>query len=172
MNVLFYMACGIGLLFVKTSLLMPFPFLSRIVDPALVLTVYLGLFRPEITYAAVAVFLGYLLDIFSGSRFGFHIILSSALYYGTSLMRGRFFLESTLFQSVYIAAMVLLHAAVGAAVFTLMGSESNASLLFDEIIWRMLANAALGAVLFRWMRRTEGRWAPLSERKPAGISLD
>lgn len=172
MNVLFYMATAFVLLLVKTSLLMPWPVVARLFNPFLIMTVYLGLFRPGITYAAVAVFLGYLADIFSGSRFGFHVIVSSAIYYITSILRGRFFLESRFFQGVYLAAMSLLHAFVGSAVFSLMGSDAPSSYLYDEIIGRMALNGVLGVFLFAWMRKTEQRWAPLSERKSAGISLD
>lgn len=172
MNILFYMAVGFGLLLTKTTLLMPWPWIARMFDPFLILTVYLGLFRPGITFAAVAVFLGYLADIFSGSRFGFHVILASAIYYLTNLLRGRFFLESRFFQGVYLAAMVLAHAFLGSAVFSLMGAETPASYLLDEIIGRMALNAAVGVFLFAWMRKTEKRWAPLSERKPTGLQLD
>jgi hypothetical protein len=61
---------------------------------------------------------------------------------------------------------------LGSAVFSLMGSETNANFLFDEIIGRMALNGAVGVFLFRWMRSTEGNWAPLSERKRSGIALD
>lgn len=172
MNVLFYMAVGFGLLLVKTTLLMPSPLVARMFDPFLVITVYLGLFRPGITYAAVAIFLGYLADIFSGSRFGFHVIIASSIYYLTSLLRARFFLDSRFFQGVYLAAMVLMHAVVGSAVFSLMGAETPSSYLFDEIIGRMALNAAFGMALFAWMRKTEERWAPFSARRPSGIHLD
>lgn len=172
MIILFYMATGMILLLVKTSLLMPWPLVARMLDPLLILTVYLGLFRPGITYAAVAVFFGYLLDIFSGSRFGFHVIITSGIYYFTSVLRGRFFLDSSFFQGVYLAAMSLLHALVGTGVFSLMGSETNASYLFDEVIGRMALNGFIGVFLFRWMQKTEKRWAPLSERKMSGLTLD
>lgn len=172
MNILFYMGTAFVLLLVKTSLLMPWPGLARMFNPFLIMTVYLGLFRPGITYAAVAVFLGYLADIFSGSRFGFHVIISSAVYYLTGILRGRFFLDSRFFQGVYLAAMSLLHALLGSAVFSLMGSEAPSSYLYDEIIGRMAINGVVGVFLFAWMRKMERRWAPLSERKPAGISLD
>lgn len=172
MNVLFYMGVGFSLLLVKTTLLMPWPPVARMFDPFLVITVYLGLFRPGITYAAVAIFLGYLADIFSGSRFGFHVIIASSIYYLTSLLRARFFLDSRFFQGVYLAAMVLVHAIVGSLVFSLMGAEAPTSYLFDEIIGRMALNAGTGLLLFAWMRKTEERWAPLSARRPSGIHLD
>ena len=166
------MGMGFVLLILKTSLLMPWPLVARMFDPVLILTVYLGLFRPGITYAAVAVFFGYLLDIFSGSRFGFHVIIASSIYYATSILRGRFFLDSLFFQGVYLAAMVLFHSLLGSAVFSLMGSETNANFLFDEVIGRMALNGTVGVFLFRWMRVTERGWAPMSERKHSGISLD
>ena len=171
--ILFYAMLGFGLLLVKTSLLLPFPAVSRMFDPLLVLTVYLGLFRPGLIFAALAMFLGYLLDLYSSSVFGFHIIVLIAVYYVTSLLRGRFFLESAFFQGVYLAAMVLLHDVLSMGVFSLLGHGGTTSFMFDGLIARMIFNGVTGVYLFRWIRTRDARYAPLSERNaPGGISLN
>jgi rod shape-determining protein MreD len=170
-NVLIYAVLGFVLLLVKTSLLLPWPMLSRAFDPLLILTIYLGLFRPGLVFAAIAVFYGYLLDIFSGSSFGFHIIITTVLYYTTSLLRDRFFLQSSFFHGVYVAGMVLLHDVMGTGIFALLSTEHQGGFLFNLLPVRMLVNGLLAVYLFRWVHRIDERLGPYSQRKPSSISL-
>lgn len=172
MNALFYVALAFALMIVKTSLLMPFPVLPQLFQPVLLVAVYLGLFRPGTSYGLLSVFLGYMLDLFSGSQTGFHMITIPVIYYFTSVLRGRFFLESRFFRAVYVAGMVLLHDLVATGVFALLTGSSQTALLFDGVVFRMLLNGLLCVPLFRAMREVETRWAPLSARKSSGIAVD
>lgn len=172
MSVLFYLASGFVLLLVKTSLLLPVPAVARTFHPLLILTVYLGLFRSGIQFAALSMVFGYLLDIFSGSKFGFHLIITTAIYYLTHLLRGRFFLESAFFQGVYLAAMVFAHDLLGSAVLSLIGGTTGASFLFDGLIARMALNGLVGVWIFKFVRRIDAAWLPLSERKSPALHLD
>lgn len=173
MNYLFYAAIAFILVIVKTSLLMPFPVLPDLFQPVLLIAVYLGLFRPGTSYGLLSVFLGYMLDLFSGGHAGFHMITIPVIYYFTSMLRGRFFLESRFFRGVYTAGMVLLHDIVATGVFALVtDSQLTTSLLFEGVVFRMLFNGLLCVPLFKLMSDIEIHWAPLSARKSTGISVD
>ncbi len=168
---LIYAGLGFALLLGKTSLLAPWPALAHVVDPVLLLVVYLGLFRPGPSFALVALFLGYLVDIFSGSHFGFHIIVAAALYYLSGLVRGRVFLESVFFHAVFCAAMIAVSDLLAAGIFRLIIGEKDAAILLSDVVWRVLANSLLAVPLFHYLSRVDERWAPL-HRGGTGIALD
>ncbi len=173
MNTVFYIAVAFALLSARGALqtVMPIPFAWF--QPTLVVAIYLGLFKPGTASVFTVGFLGYLLDTFSGSQFGFHVITVSAVYFGTSLLRGRFFLESQYFRFVYVSCAVLAHDVVATLVFSLVTkADQMPALLFDDVVFRMLANGVLGVPLYAWLAQTEERWAPLTKRRKSEIAVD
>ena len=172
MKFVFYMALGFVLIVIRTTVLLHFSALARAWDPVLILTVYLGLFHPRTGYMAAVVGLGYMVDTFSGAPFGFHIILGMAVYLFTSLLRDRFFVESTFFRATYTGAMTVAHGLLGGAVYSMITSHPGGGFAFGETVIRAVANGLIAAVLFSLLQRLESEWAPLSERRRAGITID
>lgn len=73
-------------------------------DLLLILTLYLGLSSSFLSGGVWALFLGYLMDLFSGNHFGLYTFTRPLLFYGTQLFKGHFYLEG--FHSRFLLVLL------------------------------------------------------------------
>jgi rod shape-determining protein MreD len=104
-RIIFPLLFGIISLTFQTTLLTLFPIQRMRPDLVLVLTLYLGLFYPPISGGILALFLGFLVDLFSGNGFALYTLSRPFLFYVAQFFKGRFFLEG--FRSQFLFAFLL-----------------------------------------------------------------
>jgi len=93
---------GVLLLTLQTTLLAFFPIQRIRPDLVFILILYLGLFYPPISGGILAVFLGFLMDLFSGNSFGLYTLSRPLIFYMAQLFKGRFYLESFTSQFFFV----------------------------------------------------------------------
>jgi len=99
----------LGILFLtfQTTLLSYLPIQRIRPDIVLVIILYWGFTLPPISGGIHALFLGYLMDLFSGNSFGLYTFTRPLLFYLAQLFRGRLYLESFLSQSLFVFIFAL-----------------------------------------------------------------
>ena len=99
----------LGILFLTLqSTWLTFPLIHRIrPDLVLILTLYLGLSYPPISGGILALFLGYLTDLFSGNSLGLYTFSRPVLFYIAQLFKGRIYLENYASQSLLIFILTM-----------------------------------------------------------------
>jgi rod shape-determining protein MreD len=99
----------LGILFLtfQTTLLSYLPIQRIRPDILLVLILYWGFTLPPVTGGIHALFLGYLMDLFSGNSFGLYTFTRPLLFYLAQLFKGRFYLESLISQSLFVFVFAL-----------------------------------------------------------------
>lgn len=102
-----YLAAGLIALFLQTT---AFSHLSVKPDLVLVLVVSLGLSRVTYSGAILAFFLGFLMDVFAGSTFGFFALTKTLIFFLVYATRGRLYFESHLAKAGLVALAVLIEA--------------------------------------------------------------
>jgi rod shape-determining protein MreD len=73
-------------------------------DLVLILILCMGLFYPPISGGILALFMGFLMDLFSGNGFGLYTLSRPFVFYVAQFFKGRFFLES--FRSQFLFAFI------------------------------------------------------------------
>lgn len=92
---------GIFFLIFQTTFL-PFLPVQRIrPDVLLIFTLYLAFLFSPIFGGILAFFLGYLLDLFSGSSLGLYTFSRPLIFFAAQLLRERFYLEGFAFQFLF-----------------------------------------------------------------------
>jgi rod shape-determining protein MreD len=118
-----------GLIFfslvVQTTVLAQLPHQLAKPDLLLILTVYLGLFSSPLGGATLALFSGYLMDVFSGSIFGIHAFSKTAIFFSTILIRDRFYIKSPLFQGAIIFSLSLIEGFIIISILGLVSPIGN-----------------------------------------------
>ena len=99
----------LGILFLtfQTTLLCYLPIRRIRPDIVLVIILYWGFTLPPVSGGIHALFLGYLMDLFSGNSFGLYTFTRPLLFYLAQLFRGRLYLESFLSQSLFVFIFAL-----------------------------------------------------------------
>jgi rod shape-determining protein MreD len=99
----------LGILFLtfQTTLLSYLPIRRIRPDIVLILILHWGLTLPPVSGGIHALFLGYLMDLFSGNSFGLYTFTRPLLFYLTQLFRGRLYLESLPSQSLFVFLFAL-----------------------------------------------------------------
>jgi rod shape-determining protein MreD len=98
---------GIVFLTFQTTLLSYLPIQRTRPDIILVLILYWGFTLPPVSGGIHALFLGYLMDLFSGNSFGLYTFTRPLLFYLAQLFKGRFYLESLPSQSLFVFVFAL-----------------------------------------------------------------
>jgi rod shape-determining protein MreD len=98
---------GIVFLTFQTTLLSYLPIQRIRPDIILVLILYWGFTLPPVSGGIHTLFLGYLMDLFSGNSFGLYTFTRPLLFYLAQLLKGRFYLESLPSQSLFVFVFAL-----------------------------------------------------------------
>jgi rod shape-determining protein MreD len=101
-RVLLFILLGVIVLTLQTTLLGFFPIQRIRPDFMLIFTLFLGFLFPPGPGAILAFFLGYLMDLFSGSTFGFYAFSRPLLFYGAYLFKSKFYLEGFSSQFIFV----------------------------------------------------------------------
>jgi len=111
----------LGILFLtfQTTLLSYLPIQRIRPDIVLVLILYWGLSFPPVSGGIHALFLGYLMDLFSGNSFGLFTFTRPLLFYLAQLFKGRLYLESFPSQSLFVFVFALFE---GLLILTLLSA--------------------------------------------------
>ncbi len=116
---------GILFLTLQTTLLSYLPIQRIRPDIILVLILYWGFTLPPVSGGIHALFLGYLMDLFSGNSFGLYTFTRPLLFYLAQLFKGRFYLESLPSQSLFVFVFALFE---GLLILTLLAALNPAPL--------------------------------------------
>ena len=116
---------GIFFLTFQTTLLSYLPIQRIRPDIILVLVLYWGLTLPPVSGGIHALFLGYLMDLFSGNSFGLYTFTRPLLFYLAHLFRGGLYLESFPSQSLLVFVFALFE---GVLILTLLAALNPAPL--------------------------------------------
>ena len=103
-RIVFPLLIGVIFLTLQTTLLTFLPIQRIRPDLVLILILYLGLSYPPISGGILALFMGFLMDLFSGNGFGLYTLSRPLIFYVAQLFRGRFYLES--FPSQFLFASI------------------------------------------------------------------
>jgi rod shape-determining protein MreD len=95
---------GILFLILQTTLLSILPIQRIRPDILLIFTLYLTFLFPPILGGILAMFLGYLMDLFSGNALGFYTFSRPILFFAAYFFKERFYLEG--FSSQFLFAFV------------------------------------------------------------------
>jgi rod shape-determining protein MreD len=101
-RIVFPLFLGVIFLTLQTTLLTFLPIQRIRPDIVFILTLYLGLFYPPISGGILAVFLGFLMDLFSGNSFGLYTLSRPLIFYVAQFFKGRFYLESYVSQFLFV----------------------------------------------------------------------
>jgi rod shape-determining protein MreD len=117
----------LGILFLtfQTTLLSYLPIQRIRPDIVLVLILYWGFTLPPVSGGIHCLFLGYLMDLFSGNSFGLYTFTRPLLFYLAQLFRGGLYLESFPSQSLLVFVFALFE---GLLILTLLAALNPAPL--------------------------------------------
>jgi rod shape-determining protein MreD len=116
---------GILFLTLQTTLLSYLPIQRIRPDIVLVLILYWGLTFPPVSGGIHSLFLGYLMDLFSGNSLGLFTFTRPLLFYLAQLFKGRLYLESLPSQSLFVFVFALFE---GLLIFILLSALNPAPL--------------------------------------------
>jgi rod shape-determining protein MreD len=143
----------LGILFLtfQTTLLSYLPIQRVRPDIILVLILYWGFTLPPVSGGIHALFLGYLMDLFSGNSFGLYTFTRPLLFYLAQLFKGRLYLESFPSQSLFVFVFALFE---GFLILALLAALNPAPLgnlyplFFTFFLPQSLLTAMITPVLF------------------------
>jgi rod shape-determining protein MreD len=117
----------LGILFLtfQTTLLSYLPIQRIRPDIVLVLILYWGLTSPPVSGGIHCLFLGYLMDLFSGNSFGLYTFTRPLVFYLAQLFKGRLYIESFPSQSLFVFVFALFE---GLLILTLLAALNPAPL--------------------------------------------
>ena len=101
-RLVFTLFLGIVFLTLQVTLLTSFPIRRIRPDLILILLLYLGIFYPPISGGLFALFMGFLMDLFSGNGFGLYALTSPLVFYGARFFKGRLYVESLTSQFLFV----------------------------------------------------------------------
>jgi len=150
-RIIFPLFLGVIFITLQTTLLTFLPIRRIKPDVVLILTLYLSLFYPPISGGILAVFLGFLMDLFSGNSFGLYTLSRPLLFYVAQFFKERFYLESYISQFLFVFIFSL---GEGLLLFTLLsvlnpGPIGNLSpLLFTLLLPQSFFTGLITPILF------------------------
>jgi rod shape-determining protein MreD len=101
-RVLLSLVIGIFFFTLQATLLSSLPIQRIRPDIVLILILYWGLSASAVSGGILSVFLGFLMDLFSGNSFGLYTFSRPLLFCITQLFKGRLYLESLLSQFLFV----------------------------------------------------------------------
>jgi rod shape-determining protein MreD len=110
---------AIFFLILQTTLLSSFPIQRIRPDLLLIFTLYLAFLFPPIFGGILALFMGYLMDLFSGNTFGFYTVSRPLVFLAAQFFKERFYLEGFIFQFLFAFIFGILE---GILIFMLMNA--------------------------------------------------
>jgi rod shape-determining protein MreD len=110
---------GILCLTLQATLLPSLPIQRIRPDIVLILILYWGLMYPPVQGGFLSLFLGYLMDAFSGNSFGLYTFSRPLLFYFAQLFKGRLYLEGFLSQFLFVFFFALFE---GLLILTLLSA--------------------------------------------------
>jgi len=155
-RVVFTLLLGIVFLTLQVTFLKSFPIRRIRPDLILILVLYLGLFYPPISGGLLALFMGFLMDLFSGNSFGLYALTSPFIFYGARFFKGRFYLESFTSQFLFVFAFGLVE---GLLILILLSAlnpgpiEKLYPLLFTFLLPQSLFTGLITPILFFLIRK-------------------
>jgi len=150
-RIVFPLFLGVIFLTFQSTLLAFLPIQSIRPDIVLILTLYLGLFYPPISGGILAVFMGFLMDLFSGNSFGLYTLSRPLIFYAAQFFKGRLYLESFISQFLFVFIFGL---GEGFLIFILLdvlnpGPISNLSpLLFTLLLPQVFVTGLVTPIFF------------------------
>jgi len=152
----FFLLMIIVSLTLQTTLLALAPLQKGRPDLLLILTVYFGFSTSMVSGGLLAFFMGYLLDLFSGSVFGFYTFTRPLIFFATRLFRREFYWEGFSFQLVFVFTVAMLE---GFFLFLLLSGLSSHPLrnlfpaMFTHLLPQSFCTALITPLLFFVFRK-------------------
>lgn len=164
----------LGILFLtfQTTLLSYLPIQRIRPDIVLVLILYWGFTLPPVSGGIHALFLGYLMDLFSGNSLGLYAFTRPLLFYLAQLFRGRLYLESFRSQSLFVFIFALFE---GVLILAFLAALNPAplgnlySVFFTSFLLQSFVTGLITPVLFFLLQKIfltlfQRQWMDLGER--------
>ncbi len=132
-------------------------------DMLLVILVFVGLHRNGMGGACLALFYGYLTDVFSGRPFGTYLFVYACLFFVVRLLSLRLLLHSRWTQMALVAVLSSLVSGSAVALHALVARPALPEYLVRDLVARVGSGALFVWVLFPLLSRLEAPIAPRSE---------
>ena len=168
-RIVFPLLFGVVCLTFQTTLLMLFPFQRIRPDLVLILILYWGLFYPPITGGILTLFMGFLMDLFSGNVFGLYTLSRPLIFYIAQFFKGRVFLESFRSQFLFVFIFGLVEAFLILILIRTLNPNSVSRLyplLFTLLLPQSFFTGLISPVLFFLIRKGS---SSLSDRREPGV---
>ena len=160
---------GVLFLTLQTTLLSFLPFQRIRPDILLIFTLYLTFLFPPILGGILAMSLGYLVDLFSGSTFGFYTFSRPLLFFAAYFFKERFYLEGFSSQFLFIFVFGIVE---GVLILILLNALQPVSLgnlyrmLFTFLLPQCLFTGLITPILFFLFQKVS---SPLFRQPEQGI---
>ncbi len=160
---------GVFLLILQTTWLRFFPIHRIRPDILLIFTLYLTFLFPPILGGILAMFLGYLMDLFSGSALGFYTFSRPLLFFAAYFFKERFYLEGFSSQFLFAFAFEMLE---GVLILILLNALQPISLgnlfpvLFTSLLPQSFFTGLVTPILFFLFQKAS---SPLFRQPEQGI---
>jgi len=160
---------GILFLILQTTLLSFLPIQRIKPDILLIFTLYLTFLFPPILGGILAMLLGYLVDLFSGSALGFYTFSRPLLFFAAYFFKERFYLEGFSAQFLFSFAFGLLE---GVLILILLNALQPISLgnlfpaLFTSLLPQSFCTGLITPILFFFFQKAS---SPLFRQPEQGI---
>ena len=122
-RILLLFIAGILILTFQTTFLGMIPIQRIRPDFMLIFTLYLGFSTSPVPGGILAIFMGYLVDLFSGNTFGLYAFSRPLLFYGAHLFKSTFYVEGFSSQFIFVFLSACLEGTLILALFTLLSPE-------------------------------------------------
>jgi len=125
-------------------------------DIVLILTLYLGIFSPPISGGILVLFLGYLMDLFSGNGFGLYAFSRLFLFYCAQIFKDHIYLESFPSRSLFVFLFALTEGLILLILLKALNPEhlpNLYSLFFTIFLPQSLSTALLSPALFSLLKK-------------------
>ncbi len=160
---------GVLFLILQTTLLSHLPIQRFRPDILLIFTLYLTFLLPPISGGILAMSLGYLMDLFSGSTLGFYTFSRPLLFFAAYFFKEQFYLEGFSSQFLFAFAFGLLE---GFLILILLNALQPVSLgtlspaLFTSLLPRSFFTGLITPILFYLFQKVS---SPLLSQPEQGI---
>ncbi len=147
---------GIVFLTVQATLFVYLPIQRIRPDIVLILIIHWGLILRPVSGGLHVLFLGYLMDLFSGNPFGLYTFTRLLLFYLVQLFKSRFYLERILSQSLFVFLFALLEGLIILALLSALNPAPLRNLyplFFTLYLPQSLLTAIIAPVVFFLLHR-------------------
>lgn len=117
----------------------------------LILTLYLSLSYPPIFGGILALFMGYLVDLFSGNSFGLYTFSRPLIFYAAKLFKDRFYLEGFRAQFFFVFIFSLVEGLLILILLSILNPGPIGNLfpsLFTSLLPRSFLSGLVAPILF------------------------